>query len=149
MFFYAFLVLARDSYMVLKFNIMKTKAYVDCILHQTGNQKIKLYIPSSKVQMQFAQGGRGHWTVYFISPQSFEITFSYSFQPLISIYRRVVFVFHHWVCTLYINLSVIALSLWIPEFAPFSGYILLLHIKVYLKQPYKWGKGGQGGWQKN
>jgi len=32
-------VVARDPYMVLKFNKMKTKSYVDCILHLSGNIK--------------------------------------------------------------------------------------------------------------
>ena len=66
----------------------------------------------------FHQGGRGHWAVYFTSPQSFIVTFSFSlakqlwgfllnfdwlvfevecpnFQPVIVIYRRSNFVYHH------------------------------------------------------
>ena len=71
------------------------------------------------------QGGRGHWTVYYPSPQSFIITFSYSFayklwglffykiliswvikcsvqtfQPPIVTYIIGYFVYHHWVRTL-------------------------------------------------
>ena len=69
----------------------------------------------------FIQGGRGQWTFYFSSPQSFIIVFSYSlirwlnyfrdfsefwlvgsliwvsrFQTLIVIYRRGNFGFNHW-----------------------------------------------------
>ena len=33
----------------------------------------------TKHQKNEYQGGRGHWTVYYTSPQSFRITFSYLF----------------------------------------------------------------------
>ena len=39
-----------------------------------------------------------------------------TFQPLILIYRSGNFVYHHWGCILYINLSAIELSLKIPVF---------------------------------
>ena len=65
------------------------------------------------------QGGRGHWAVYYTSPQSFKITLSHAlaqqllgvllnwfmklsvqtFLPLILIYRRGNFEYHYWECT--------------------------------------------------
>ena len=65
------------------------------------------------------QGGRGLWAVYYTSPQSFNIRWLNSFgdvncilidwfiklsvqifQPLIVIYKKGIFVYHQWGCTL-------------------------------------------------
>ena len=61
------------------------------------------------------QGGRGHWAVYYTSPQTFILLFSYSLAqqiwglllnfdwfvdwPLVVIYRWGNFVYHHLGCT--------------------------------------------------
>ena len=82
--------------------------------------------------------GKGHWAVYYICPQSFIIKFlilwdSYwtlissiikwsvpTFQPLIVIYRKCNFVYHHWG--------------WTPIYRPLSyPFISLINIDWNLK----------------
>ena len=80
------------------------------------------------------QEGRGHWAVNHTRPQTFiakirwlnnfwdffEFCFK-SFQPLIVIYRRGNFVYHHWVCTsIYRSLSF-----------PFRSVFLMLFVKFF------------------
>ena len=50
------------------------------------------------------------------------INLVYSFQPLIVIYRRGNFVYYYMVCTLYINLSAVVLSLQSPAYAHLLYY---------------------------
>ena len=62
------------------------------------------------------QGGRGHWAVYYTSPQSILLTFSYSlfvqtFQQQIMIQRKGNFAYHVWGCsTMHINILAIVMS---------------------------------------
>ena len=39
----------------------------------------KVYFKITLIHLNTSQGGRGHWTVYYSSPQRFIITFSYNF----------------------------------------------------------------------
>ena len=55
----------------------------------------------------------------------------YMFKPLIVIYRRVNFVQHHWVCTMYINLSTIVLSLQILVYLYFTLATFRLHFASF------------------
>ena len=81
-----------------------------------------LVIAALLMVLNTREGGRGHWPVYFISPQSFKWRFLIrwlnnvggfywiligwfvkssvqTFQPQILIYKRGNFVYHHWGCT--------------------------------------------------
>ena len=91
------------------------------------------------INIYFFHGRMGHWTVYYTSHQSLLIMFLIcwlnkfgvlywiliswfiilgvqTFQILIEIYWRGNFVYDHWGCTFYNNLSAIVLSLLIPAF---------------------------------
>ena len=80
-----------------------------------GGCYIKDTNPPICFQTKIKGEGRGHWAVYYTSPQSFIIAFSYllaqqlrglslnfgnlsvkTFQPLIVLYRRVNRVYHLW-----------------------------------------------------
>ena len=110
------------------FIIAETYNFVK-LIHCCKVKRIGIYI------LQILSEGRGHWALYYTSPQSLIITFSirqlnnledyYSiligwfiqfsvkkFQPLIVIYRMGNFVYHHLGCTSI--LSAIVLSLQIP-----------------------------------
>ena len=91
---------------------------IEQLRHRLSDKKT-----TGKQYITYIQGGRGHWTVHYTSPQSFIVKFSYlsagqlwglllsllvdlfiqlsvqTFQPLIVIYRTGSFVHHHWGCT--------------------------------------------------
>ena len=91
------------------------------------------------------QGGRGQWAVYYNSPQSILIYFLIVGLPtlgtfiefwlvgLLSFKRRDNLVYHHWECTLYINLSAIVLSLMYLSIYVMFTYVCNVMFTTYVE----------------